>query len=309
MYGVMRLKKAGRIVLIIIAAAVVLVIVAAAGVMLFKPDLAKAVYHGLASSSEDIEKKLEQNEKELINTINDFGFTLTEEDVKLLNEGSLTEEQMTKLLLGDTSVLDELGNGENSAEAGGASGSQSQNGEGSSDGEVSNSASSGGMSSGAAKPSAGQSDSGGVLKPSKPASSGSTSAKPSGTNTGSGTQLTAEQKREYDEKIASLVAKMYALKAQYTGKVEGVVSSMKAEYAALPKEQRTASAKSSIASSYLGTISSLEAQCDAQVNAVVSELREVLEKSGSDTSLADSILTAYANEKENTKAYYINKYS
>ena len=306
MYGVMRLKKAGRIVLIIIAAAVVLVIVAAAGVMLFKPDLAKAVYHGLASSSEDIEKKLEQNEKELINTINDFGFTLTEEDVKLLNEGSLTEEQMTKLLLGDTSVLDELGNGENSAEAGGASGTQSQNGEGSSEGEGSNGASSGGMSSGAAKPSAGQSDSGGVLKPSKPASSGSTSAKP---NTGSGTQLTAEQKREYDEKIASLVAKMYSLKAQYTGKVEGVVSSMKAEYAALPKEQRTASAKSSIASSYLGTISSLEAQCDAQVNAVVSELREVLEKSGSDTSLADSILAAYANEKENTKAYYINKYS
>jgi len=39
------------------------------------------------------------------------------------------------------------------------------------------------------------------------------------------------------------------------------------------------------------------------------ELRDVLSKSGQDMSLADAVMAAYNNEKETTKAAYINKYS
>ena len=52
----------------------------------------------------------------------------------------------------------------------------------------------------------------------------------------------------------------------------------------------------------------MEAQCDAQVDAIVSELRPLLRESGKDMSLADSILSTYASEKENTKAYYLSQY-
>ena len=101
---------------------------------------------------------------------------------------------------------------------------------------------------------------------------------------------------------------MYVLKSEYEGSVAAIVESMKSEFAALPAGQRTTSAKSSIASRYMGTINSMEAQCDAQVNAIVSELRQVLSANGRDMSLADSILSTYAAEKENTKAYYLSQY-
>ena len=111
-----------------------------------------------------------------------------------------------------------------------------------------------------------------------------------------------------DEQIAALVTKMYVLKAEYEGAVAGIVESMKAQFSALPASERTTSSKSSIAASYMGQINSMEAQCDAQVNAIVSELRQVLSSNGRDTALADSILSTYASEKEATKAYYMSQY-
>ena len=118
-----------------------------------------------------------------------------------------------------------------------------------------------------------------------------------------------EQSNEHEEKTAELIAKMYALKSRFVGQINGVVASMKAEYSKLPKEQQNMASKTSIANRYLGQISALEAQCDAQVDAIVTELRDVLVKSGQDTSLADAVLAAYNNEKETTKAAYINRYS
>ena len=101
---------------------------------------------------------------------------------------------------------------------------------------------------------------------------------------------------------------MYVLKSEYEGSVAGIVESMKAEFVALPPEQRTRSSKSNIASRYMGTINAMEAQCDAQVDAIVAELKQVLKSSGRDLSLADTILSTYAAEKENTKAYYLSQY-
>lgn len=111
-----------------------------------------------------------------------------------------------------------------------------------------------------------------------------------------------------DEQIASLVTKMYVLKAEYEGAVAGIVEQMKADYSKLPPEQRTTSAKSSIASGYMSTINAMEAQCDAQVNTIVTDLRKILTDNGRDTTLADTILSTYATEKENTKAYYLSTY-
>lgn len=52
----------------------------------------------------------------------------------------------------------------------------------------------------------------------------------------------------------------------------------------------------------------LESACDANVNAVISELKSILSAAGRDMSLVSSIQTAYNNEKQLKKAYYINMY-
>lgn len=129
-----------------------------------------------------------------------------------------------------------------------------------------------------------------------PASSNETQTKPSQTSS------------EVDERIAELITRMYVLKSTYVGQIDGLVAQMKAQFVKLPPEQRTTSAKQSIATGYMSQINAMEAQCDAQVNSVVSELRTLLKNNGRDTSLADTIMSTYNSEKENTKAYYINTY-
>ena len=114
---------------------------------------------------------------------------------------------------------------------------------------------------------------------------------------------------ESDEQIASLVAKMYVYKSQYTSSIASIVDTMYYQFYALPVEQQTYSTKVSIYNGYAGQIAAMEAQCDAQVNTLVSQLRALLKENGRDESLADSLLAAYNTEKENSKAYHISRYA
>lgn len=298
------MKKVLKIAAICIVSIIAVMVIAFAVLYLAKPDLVKAVYKGLTASGDDIQADIEKNDKELVDKINDFGFTLTLEELQKLNNGNLTEQEMKDLLLKGKDGLSGENDGKEQTDT--ESGKTEDKPETENPDTVIPDIKDEWKESTHqhTKPS-GNTASGNTSKAQKP-SDGTDTKKPQqsqGSQNGSGTSS------EYDEKIAELVAKMYVLKSKYLGEIEGVVSSMKAEYAALPKEQQTASAKTNIASGYLGKISALEAQCDAQVNAVVTELRGVLEKSGGDMSLADAIMSAYASEKESTKAYYINKYS
>lgn len=298
------MKKVLKIAAICIFSIIAAIVIAFAVLYFAKPDLVKAVYKGLTASGDDIQADIEKNDKELVDKINDFGFSLTLEELQKLNNGNLTEQEMKDLLLKGKGGISGDNDGKEQTDTG------SEKTEDKPETENPDTVIPGIKDEW--KESTHQ-----HIKPSENTASGNTSKaeKPSdGTNTknpqqGQGSHNGTAASAEYDEKIAELVAKMYVLKSKYLGEIEGVVSSMKAEYAALPKDQQTASAKTNIASSYLGKISALEAQCDAQVNAVVTELRGVLEKSGGDMSLADAIMSAYASEKESTKAYYINKYS
>ncbi len=350
----MNLKKLGKGILVFLVVVLVLLIIAVGALMIFKPDLVRAVYDGLTLDSEQIEEKKKENDKKLASTINDFGFTISEEDLEKMNNGELSEEDIKEILLGSKTSSDEtnsdpgnsvdiqvdLGKTDNtdnnpSVDSSGET-VQKDNvtDKNDSNKDTENDSLTGNEPAGSTKP----------PKDNKPVqnSPSSSSDKPSVTDRQDEDEKnivsqnkpvtptvndkvpentvkpevsaptngqTSAQIKEYEEKTAELVAKMYALKSQYLGQINGIVASMKAQYAALPKEQRTTAAKTSIANSYLGQISALEAQCDAQVNSVVAELREVLAKSGKDGSLADSIIAAYNAEKETTKAAYINQYS
>lgn len=132
-----------------------------------------------------------------------------------------------------------------------------------------------------------------------------TTVKDSQTTSGKGDS--GKSSTSTDADVQRQIARMYALKAQYMGQIEGVVASIKAQYNALPASERTASAKQKLISSGLSQVSSLEGQCDSQVAAVVSDLRAALVKAGQDTSIADQVQAAYSREKSLKKAYYASK--
>lgn len=108
--------------------------------------------------------------------------------------------------------------------------------------------------------------------------------------------------------IDALMSRVYVLQYKFTSSLEGLKQSAIAEYKALPEEQRTSSAKMSIGSKYLGKASSLEGQCDSEMNSLISEIKAELKAEGKDTSLANDIRYAYANQKSITKAQYLSMY-
>ncbi len=339
----MYLKKFGKVILVFLAIIILLIVLVVGSLMIFKPDLVRAVYDGLVLDSEQIEEKKKENDRKLASTINEFGFTLSEEDLERMNNGELSEQDIKDILLGNTASPDEtvgkeenivdiqvdLGKPDNvnknpdketqnsnvtdtSVSDKGTDDEISSNGELPKDDKPSESSKPSGNTNSSQdnKPTQNSNPPASQGKPVTPVVGDNVNANTVKPNPSAPTDTQpSAQTKEYEEKTAELVARMYSLKSQYLGQINGIVASMKAQYAALPKEQRTTAAKTSIANSYLGEISALEAQCDAQVNSVVTELRGVLAKSGKDSSLADSILAAYNAEKETTKAAYISQYS
>ncbi len=111
-----------------------------------------------------------------------------------------------------------------------------------------------------------------------------------------------------DSEVAALVAKVYVLKSTYVSKLDGLIAEAKAEFIALPKDKRNTASKQKILSSKLSKASGMETECNAAIEAILSDLTEVLKKYNKDTSLVASIRKAYNNEKQLKKSYYISKY-
>jgi len=305
----MLLKKIVKILLGILAFLLAAVLIVFAYLFLFQRSLLRSIYSGLTETSESIEEKKQTNDKELLNTIKGFGFDLNDSDLQRLNDGSMTEEEMKNLLLDKTNNTTPSADSEEPQDSGGSNTQQAPDIPETPDKQppavVTPSVT--WNENKVTKPPAQQSPTmdEAIQSPSSGLSQQGSSQQ--GTDK-TGTETPAAQ-NPYNEKIASLVARMYVLKSQFSGKIDGIVSSMKAEYNALPERQQNVSARSEIATRYMGQISSLEAQCDAQVNSVITELRTALTESGQSMTLADSVLSAYQNEKEITKAYYVNRYS
>ncbi len=104
---------------------------------------------------------------------------------------------------------------------------------------------------------------------------------------------------------AKYTAKLFGIKGAFEGRVNGLISSAKAEYAALPDEQRTSSAQSAILSSKLDEASALEAECDARVDALLSEMSAELSASGQSTDAVGQLKSYYEETKANAKAAYL----
>ena len=91
------------------------------------------------------------------------------------------------------------------------------------------------------------------------------------------------------------------LRASYTGKIDGLVGQALSDYRAKK------GTKSALISRYVSMGYALEGECDAQMEALLSELQTELKRTGEDSSLIGKIRSAYQTEKSLKKASIIEK--
>ncbi len=107
---------------------------------------------------------------------------------------------------------------------------------------------------------------------------------------------------ETNPNISNLVAKLYVLRAKYVGRLDALVAQGKAELSAGKVK------KSELAKKYIGLGTSLEAECDAQIEGILAQIQAELQKSGGDTSLIPRIRAAYNQEKSIKKSSILSQY-
>ena len=110
------------------------------------------------------------------------------------------------------------------------------------------------------------------------------------------------------EEVAKCIAKLYVIKSQFTGQLTALEQTMKKTYEDLPEEQRVPESRKSIGRQYISQIADMELECDADVEAALSELTNTLTAQGKDTSVVQTLREAYENEKSLKKAYYLDVY-
>lgn len=110
-----------------------------------------------------------------------------------------------------------------------------------------------------------------------------------------------------EEAINKKIIEFYSLKAYYLGRLGQLEAGVKADYAALPESKRNLVGKKELATKYMSAATSLMNQCDAKVSALLSELESEIKANGGDTSVISTIKSAYENEKNLKKAYYMSK--
>ena len=116
------------------------------------------------------------------------------------------------------------------------------------------------------------------------------------------TKESREQISAQPSRVDDIIAKIYVLRASYTGKIDGLVGQALSDYRAKK------GTKSELISRYVSMGYALEGECDAQMEALLSELQTELKRTGEDSSLIGKIRSAYQSEKSLKKASIIEKY-
>ena len=97
---------------------------------------------------------------------------------------------------------------------------------------------------------------------------------------------------EDEEKLGELIAKVYVLKGKYNK---------------LIADENYYAASRGV--TFMRNVLKLQDECDAEMETIFSEMTEILKRNNMTTELVDEIRTAYQEEKELKKAYFVNKYT
>lgn len=110
-------------------------------------------------------------------------------------------------------------------------------------------------------------------------------------------------------RIRELIQEVFSLRDYYKGSISSLEAQATAEYKGLPAEEHTSENKQAIANKYVNSAYSLENECDGRINAICSELEELLLETDGDFSIVNKVRYTYASEKASTKSELKSTYS
>lgn len=113
--------------------------------------------------------------------------------------------------------------------------------------------------------------------------------------------LPDEQKRLQME-LQQKVNRLYEVEEQYRNILSSMTADTKREFWSLPKDQQTKKNKVALVQSKAETLIEKEKECDAEVDAILSDIRDILKQLGKSNDLADQISTYYEESKASWKA-------
>lgn len=227
-----------------------------------------AAIDGLRYTQEELEGQLEQNEQKIKNAVGDLSIRdLTQEEKDALRDGTLTQEELLEQLLKP---------GEEQSQPQPSEPEQTE---------------------------PKQPEPGTTVKPEEPKPD-----KPSQPQTPPGEEQAppAEaEKSDYETRLSALIAEVYVLREEFLMKLESLLAQAKAEYKALPAEERTKSKMVPLVADYMARGTALEEECDAKIIDIVVQIETLVKENNGDPKLAETILETYAEEKRIKKAWYM----
>lgn len=115
------------------------------------------------------------------------------------------------------------------------------------------------------------------------------------------------EQSEGEQKINALIAQVYVLREDFLIQLDDLMKQAKADYLALPPEERSKSKLLKMVSSYMSKGLALEKECDAEIEAIATELDQIVREYGGDLSLPQTVYDTYIEEKSLKKAWYMNE--
>ncbi len=280
------MKKALKIFLIILAVLVVLI----GALVIWQYENITAFIDGVSLDETQIASKTEESHKKVTDYLenNNIGTVrpMTEEETAAFNNGEITKEDVTKIITGQLTL-------EQAKEQKAEADKQTQNEPNGQDKQPEN------------KPAENKPQ---ENKPSenKPQDNKPVDNKPQEDKPAE--NKPADENVDYDTLISEKVAELYVIKANYYAEFNSYWAAAKAEFLARPVEEHTQANVAAVVRARMSEGLAMEDRYDAQVDAVVAELTELLKAAGRDTELATAVKNAYVSEKKAEKARIISKY-
>ena len=116
-----------------------------------------------------------------------------------------------------------------------------------------------------------------------------------------------EKKPTYEELLKAIIDKVYALRSEYVGALEGLEDEGVAAYKNIPAEQRKGKYLGDFASTYISKAYKLEVECDKKMDGLVAELEALQKQYGQSDELVQQVIDTYASEKSLKKAWYMSE--
>lgn len=108
--------------------------------------------------------------------------------------------------------------------------------------------------------------------------------------------------------VDDIIARIYVLRAQYLSSLDALLGQAKAEVLKIPEEKRTTATLLNLGDVFIARGTALEGKCDAQMEALLTELSQQLKKENKSTKIISEIRSTYVSEKRLKKAALYSKY-